>query len=150
MQISLGTDFALRTLMALSAGDKQLSVDWIASHYGISRNHLAKVAQRLQQEGYVIGTRGRAGGIALAMPAENINIGKVVREFETLTNFVQCNGPDGTCAITTACGLKPVFHKALEAFMAVLDQYSLADISANKFGIWRALTGEDMDMPIPA
>ncbi|MCH4152701.1 MAG: GntR family transcriptional regulator [Sphingobium sp.] len=30
-----------------------MSVDEIARSYGISRNHLAKVAQRLQSSGYV-------------------------------------------------------------------------------------------------
>jgi len=63
MQLSLHTDYALRILRALAASDEQLSVDWIARHYGISRNHLAKVAQGLQAEGYVVTFRGRGGGI---------------------------------------------------------------------------------------
>ena len=53
MQLSLQTDYALRTLMALATAQRQLSVDEIARRYDISRNHLAKVVQRLQAKGYV-------------------------------------------------------------------------------------------------
>ena len=47
MHLSLQTDFALRILMALAASERQMSVDEIATSYGISPNHLSKVAQRL-------------------------------------------------------------------------------------------------------
>ena len=62
MQLSLHTDYALRTLMTLASLDRQSSVEEIARRYGISRNHLAKVAQRLQAEGYIETFRGRGGG----------------------------------------------------------------------------------------
>ena len=48
MRLSLHSDYALRILMALGATGEQMSVDEIAGRYGVSRNHLAKVAQRLQ------------------------------------------------------------------------------------------------------
>ena len=63
MQLSLHSDYALRVLMALVSAERQLSVDEIARRYGISRNHLAKVAQRLQSEGFVTTLRGRGGGM---------------------------------------------------------------------------------------
>ena len=47
MQLNLRTDYALRMLMALAAKDDVVSIDWIAEHYGISRNHLAKVAREV-------------------------------------------------------------------------------------------------------
>ncbi|MBX9661695.1 Rrf2 family transcriptional regulator [Novosphingobium sp.] len=53
MHLSLQTDYGLRVLMLLASTDRQMSVDEIARSYGISRNHLAKVAQRLQSSGYV-------------------------------------------------------------------------------------------------
>lgn len=128
MQLSLQTDYALRILMALAASDEQLSVEWIASHYNISRNHLAKVAQGLQAEGFVTTYRGRSGGMRLAREAEAINVGEVVRRFENLSSFVSCMPGGNGCAINGACGLKPAVSGALSAFLDHLDGFTLAEI----------------------
>lgn len=132
MQLNLHTDYALRVLMALAASGEQLSVDWIAGHYGISRNHLAKVVQGLQAEGYVLTFRGRGGGIRLARPAGEINVGEVVRRFESLDSFVGCMGDGSGCAIDGTCGLKGALAGALRAFLEHLDDFTLADIVGRK------------------
>lgn len=128
MQLSLKTDYALRALMALASTDRLLSVDWIAERYGISRNHLAKVAQQLQSAGYVETVRGRGGGMTLARPPERINVGGLVREFERFEGFVACMGGETDCRIDGVCGLKPALAGGLEAFLSHLDNYTLGDI----------------------
>jgi Rrf2 family nitric oxide-sensitive transcriptional repressor len=128
MQLNLQTDYALRVLMALAAGDRQSSVDEIARQYGISRNHLAKVAQKLQSEGLVVTFRGRGGGMRLARPAEQIVVGDVVRRFENLDGFVACFPGGGGCAVNGLCALKPALGGALEAFLSHLDGYRLSDL----------------------
>ena len=128
MQLSLHSDYALRVLMALAAGERRLSVDDIARRYGISRNHLAKVAQRLQTEGFVTTYRGRGGGMRLAMPAEDIGVGDVVRRFENLDSFVGCFAGGGGCAVNGLCALKPALGGAVEAFLAHLDGFRLSDL----------------------
>lgn len=129
MQLSRKTDYALRMLMALAATDEVLSVDWMATHYDISRNHLAKVAQHLNAAGLVRTTRGRGGGMQLARPPEAINVGSVVREFERFEGFVACMGGEAQCTIDGVCGLKPALGGALEAFLRHLDRFTLADIA---------------------
>jgi Rrf2 family nitric oxide-sensitive transcriptional repressor len=128
MQLSLHSDYALRVLMALAAGNRQLSVDDIARRYGISRNHLAKVAQRLQAEGLIETFRGRGGGMRLARPAEDIVVGDVVRRFENLDSFVGCFPGGVGCAVSGLCALKPALGGALEAFLAHLDGYRVSDL----------------------
>jgi Rrf2 family nitric oxide-sensitive transcriptional repressor len=128
MQLSLHSDYALRVLMALAAGDRQLSVDDIARRYGISRNHLAKVVQRLQAEGLVETFRGRGGGMRLARPASEIVVGDVVRRFENLDSFIGCFPAGSGCAVSGLCGLKPALSGALEAFLAHLDAYRVSDL----------------------
>ena len=129
MQLNLQTDYALRLMMALAASKRQMSVDEIARGYGISRNHLAKVAQRLQALGYVTASRGRGGGIRLAVPPDQVNVGSVVRSFENLEGFVACMGrsPPG-CAVNGVCNLKHALAAALQVFLARLDGYTLADL----------------------
>lgn len=128
MQLSLHSDYALRVLMALAVGDRQLSVDDIARRYRISRNHLAKVAQRLQAEGFVETFRGRGGGMRLARPAEEIVVGDVIRRFENLDGFVGCFALGPSCAVDGLCALKPALRGAVEAFLTHLDGFRLSDL----------------------
>ena len=133
MHLSLQTDYALRILMALAASGQQMSVEEIARRYGISRNHLAKVAHRLQTLELVKATRGRGGGLMLAKPPEEINVGWVVRSIESLDSFVECmQASAGDCPVTGACGLQGALTRALVDFLRRLDKYQLSDLTPNR------------------
>ena len=139
MQLNLRTDYALRMLMALASKEELLSIDWLADHYDISRNHLAKVAQELVAAGYVESVRGRGGGLRLAQPPREINVGQVVRRLENFRGFVACMGGKEHCVIDGACGLKPALAGALEAFLTHLDQFDLSQITTSKSGLLERL-----------
>lgn len=135
MRLTLQTDYALRMLIYLAIHrGRPCRVTDVATEYGISRNHLLKVALKLGRLGYLTTTRGRTGGIALARPPEDIGLGKVVRHMEDGFALVECMHTDGGhCALAPACRLKGVMHKALQAFLAVFDEVTLADITENRF-----------------
>lgn len=118
--------------MALAACDRQLSVEDIARQYGISRNHLAKVSQRLQSQGFVETFRGRGGGMRLARSPEEIVVGDVVRRFENLSSFVACFSAGPGCVVSGLCALKPALSGALDAFLNHLDRYLLSDLVADR------------------
>jgi len=125
MRLTRHTDYAIRVLLYLGAQpEKVCSISEIARAYGISQNHLMKVAHNLGKAGYIEGVRGRSGGVRLAKPADQINVGDVVRRAEEGFELVEC----GTCVIAPACGLTGALDEALAAFMAVLDRYTLADL----------------------
>jgi Rrf2 family nitric oxide-sensitive transcriptional repressor len=133
MHLTLHTDYALRMLMylGLNAG-RRSTIEEIAGHYEISRNHLMKVALTLTQQGFVDSLRGRNGGLQLSRPATQISIGAVVRATEDSFTLVECfDRATNTCVIAAACQLKQPFAEAVRAFLAVLDRYTLADLLAN-------------------
>lgn len=133
MHLSLQTDYALRILMALGASGEQMSVEEISRRYNVSRNHLAKVAHRLQTLGVVKATRGRGGGLSLARSPDEINVGEVVRAMENLSNFVECmQASTNGCPVVGACGLQGALTKAVQDFLRRLDQYRLSDLTPNK------------------
>jgi Rrf2 family nitric oxide-sensitive transcriptional repressor len=99
-----------------------------------------KVVNELQHLGYLVTTRGRDGGFALAAPPHDIRIGEVVRRTEGTMTLVECfDRNTNTCPLTRACGLKGVLSEAFDAFLAVLDRYSLADLLAEPRWVARVM-----------
>ena len=130
MRLTVYTDYSLRVLMYLGIRpDRLCTIQEIASAYDISRNHLMKVAHQLGLAGYVETVRGRGGGLRLARPPAQIGIGAVVRACEEDFRLVECFDPErNRCVITPACRLTAMLAEALDAYLAVLDGYTLADL----------------------
>jgi Rrf2 family nitric oxide-sensitive transcriptional repressor len=80
--------------------------------------------QHLGASGDVLTLRGPHGGLRLARPATEIQIGAIVQGTEPDMTLVPC----AACVIQPACGLPSVLDKALAAFMAVLNQHTIADL----------------------
>lgn len=130
MRLTKFTDYALRVLiLAASRGDENVTIEEAARLYGISASHLKKVVRRLSREGFLKGTRGRAGGFRLAMPAAEINLGRVIRITEPDLALVECFLPGNACGISRACRLPPILNRALDAMLSVFEAHTLADIS---------------------
>jgi Rrf2 family nitric oxide-sensitive transcriptional repressor len=130
MTLNLFTDYSLRVLMYAALPEfERFSLDDVSSAYGISRDHVAKVVQRLVHAGYLTSQRGRGGGISLAKSATEIRIGDVVRETGGHSPFVECFDPGtNTCRLMGSCQLQGMLAKAVNAFQSVLDSYTLADL----------------------
>lgn len=140
MRLTRFTDYALRSLIFLGLrGEEGGRIREIAEHYGISEHHLTKVIQELARAGFVQTVRGRGGGLRLARPPEAIGVGAVVRALEEDLSLVECFAPGSRCVIRRSCGLKGVLGEALEAFLAVLDRYTLADLLGPEAQLRRAL-----------
>lgn len=140
MQITTHSDYALRLLiyLAIHPHNKPATVKDAAGCYGVSINHMAKVAQRLVQEKIVISQRGRGGGLQLAMPPESINIGALLRKTENF-KLLECFGEECNCPIESICILFSAMRKAQVAFLDVLDTYTLADVIKNKNRLQQSL-----------
>ncbi len=130
MQLTWFTDYGLRLLLFAAAHpDRRVTVAEVASAYQISRDHLMKVSQRLTQLEIILATRGRGGGVQLALDPANIRLGAVVRALEPDLSLVECFNPlTNTCRISTACRLKGALFRARRAFFDSLDEHTLADV----------------------
>jgi Rrf2 family nitric oxide-sensitive transcriptional repressor len=114
--------------VAVKQGDRATIAE-VAAAYGISKAHLTKVAHQLGLAGFVTTVRGKGGGLVLAKPATEIRLGDVVRHTEPDMALVPCFEPmHDFCPITPACGLRGALFEARQAFLAVLDRYSLDDL----------------------
>lgn len=130
MRLTTFTDYCLRALIfvALKNGEPT-TIDEIARHHRVNRNHLVKVVFRLGQLGYLHTSRGKGGGIRLADDPGKLNLGKLVRQTEGDIALVECfQKRDCLCVIEPACVLKGALRAALSAFYDVLDRYTLAEL----------------------
>jgi Rrf2 family nitric oxide-sensitive transcriptional repressor len=134
MRLTLHTDYALRMLIyAATRPDRACTVSDVAEAYGLSRNHLLKVAQTLREHDFIETVRGRSGGIRLKREPASIGIGALVRTIEEDLSLVECmQKRGGHCVISPCCELRNMFSEALAAWLAVLDKYTLADIVRNR------------------
>lgn len=131
MRLTSFTDYGLRMLMRMAgAPERAFSTAELAGEFGLSRNHLAKIMQRLAQAGVVETRRGSGGGAILAAPAETIRLGALIRLLEDGQPLVDCFDPHGMgCNLDGRCRLKARLRAAEKAFLDDLDRSSLADIA---------------------
>ena len=141
MGLTTHTDFALRTLMFLATKNQRTTAAQVAQLYGISSNHLAKVINQLSRLGYVRSIRGIGGGIELALPAEDIVLGKVIEAFEGNVHLLECVSTENVCAIQSFCKLKGVLAEAERVQLEYLNSVTLADVVPTR----RQLKGVDSD-----
>ncbi|MGH8778693.1 RrF2 family transcriptional regulator [Paraburkholderia sp.] len=134
MRLTDYTDYSLRVMLYLAVCGEGLStIQDISDAYGISRNHLMKIVQRLGDLGWVDTVRGRNGGLRLAGRSRSLTVGQVVRATENDFALVGCFSGESathrTCAIQAECQLQHVFGAARDAFMAELDRHTIEEVA---------------------
>jgi len=128
MRLTTFSDYSFRVLIYLGSAPGGLAtIGEISTAYGISGNHLMKVVHRLGQLGYIETVRGKGGGMRLARPPAEVNVGAVLRATEDGFDLVECMD-GGDCRITRACVLRHALTEARGAFLRVLDGYTLAQL----------------------
>jgi Rrf2 family nitric oxide-sensitive transcriptional repressor len=131
MRLTLHTDYALRVLVHVGLRDGTLvTINEIAECYGISKNHLTKVVHQLGRAGYLETVRGKYGGVRLLKQPEDVLLGEFVRQTEEDFALVRCLRSEGdeACLLTGQCLAKHAMADGLDAFFAVLNRYTLADM----------------------
>jgi Rrf2 family nitric oxide-sensitive transcriptional repressor len=129
VRLSLFTDYSLRVLMYAALKEEYFQLDEVTAAYRISRNHLAKVVNKLAQAGFLETRRGRGGGICLAVTAQDVRLGALIRMSENEPAILECFDPvTNTCPIVSACKLKGVLAEAMNAFYDSLDRYTLENL----------------------
>lgn len=134
MKLTGYTNYALRALqLAALRAPALVRIDDVVKVHGLARPHVVKIVHELGRAGLLETLRGRGGGFRLGRPAEQIRVGEVVRLTEGSLAVVECFDPEtNSCPLLGICRLSAALHQATEAFMAVLDGLTVADIAANR------------------
>jgi Rrf2 family transcriptional regulator, nitric oxide-sensitive transcriptional repressor len=152
MRLTDYTDYSLRVMLYLAVREEGLAtIQDISDAYGISKNHLMKVVQRLGELGWVETVRGRNGGLRLFEHSGSLTVGEVVRATESDFALVGCfpveGGSHRDCVIQSQCRLKGVLEVARHAFLSELDRHTIGEL-AEPAGPLAALLGMRQVIPI--
>ena len=78
------------------------------------------------QRKWIITTRGKGGGLALANTPDSYRLGDLIRELEDCDRLIDCVKP--SCPLNQGCQLSAALAQAQAQFFATLNQYTLADM----------------------
>lgn len=122
MRISKTTHGAIKLLTFVArTNDGLVKIGPMAESLDIPEQNAFKIVHLLSRAGFLSAVRGRRGGVRLARPATEIRIGEVVMAIERMTL-------DGDGHTPEPRRIEGLFDDALDAFVAVLNQNTLADL----------------------
>ena len=139
MQISKRGEYGLRAMIQLAHLDPEgnlpvMQINEIASLEKIPVKFLEQILLTLKNSGLLQSKRGAAGGYYLARPASQIMLGQIVRILDGPLAPIRCVSQMAYeacgCPDEKSCGLRMVMGDVRNAIAGILDNTSLADVSA--------------------
>ncbi len=130
MRLTSFSDFSMRVLMVAAARTPLLTtVSDVAASFELSEAHVVKCVHQLGRWGFLETVRGNGGGFRLAKTPETIRLGDVLRHTEENFFLVECfNEETSTCRMAGHCKLQTKLGAALAAFLAALEDITLAEV----------------------
>ena len=136
MRLTQHTNYAIRMLMYCNSKQGVATISEISQFYGISEKFLGKILGSLTRHGFVATTRGRGGGIRLAIPADQILLGDLICRIEAHFELAECFRPgESACPLVNSCGFRTALKRALQGFFDILNEYTLADLTKKQHNI---------------
>ncbi len=130
MQVSRKVDYAMRALVQLSRHDQRQRIADLAVLVAVPRPFLAKVMRELVASGLVTSQPGPQGGYSLAREPHQITFRDLVEAVDGPMEIVPCQAEgDESCALRDCCTQIPVWDRIRADMLAVLEDYSLAQVT---------------------
>jgi Rrf2 family protein len=151
MKLSTQEEYGLRCLLQLARAESgTLTIPELGRREGISSANVAKIMRILRKAGFVISSRGQAGGYVLARAPEEIVVGEVLasvggRMFDS--TFCQRHaGVEVSCTHLGDCSIRPVLRHVQEAIDQVLGRLTLRSLlrSEREVADWTGARGRSL------
>ncbi len=137
MKLSKRGEYGLRAMIDLAAWDHEstvVQIKEIAERQQIPSKFLEQILLNLKNAGLLHSKMGVGGGYYLARPADEITLGHIVRVLDGPLAPIRCVSqmayePCG-CPDEETCGLRMVMQDVRNVISDILDQTTLADVTA--------------------
>ena len=136
MRVSAGVDYAVRAAVVLASQptDRWTKGEAIAAGQGVSFRYCEQLLADLRRAGLVVSQRGAEGGYRLARPAGEISVADVIRAIDGPLGDVHGVAPEDVDYPEPATHVRDVWVATRSALRTLLEQVSLADVTAGRFG----------------
>ena len=136
MRLSRRSEYGLRALVDLvrHEDDGPIALGALAQRNNLPPKFLEQIMATLKHGGVVRTTLGAHGGYAMAIGAETVSVGRVVRLLDgalaplpcvSLRYYAKCSCPD-----ESTCPLRSVMIDVRDAMLEILDEETLAQLAA--------------------
>jgi len=136
MKVSKRCQYALRALVdmgiAQALGCPLVRIGDLAQKENLPVHFLEQIFLQLKEAGYIESKRGKQGGYFLAMPAEEIKFGEVMRLLDGSLAPIPCVSRSAyepcSCPDEAYCGVHLLMSEVHRAVTEIFDRVTLADI----------------------
>ena len=125
--ISEAASIAIHVMVIIAKSKKNnTNVKTLSELTGASKNHIAKVMQRLVKNNYVISTRGSSGGFVLGKPAHEISMLNIYELIEGEMALHDCPFENQVCPMDK-CLMNGIVHKVTNELHDYFASQKLSD-----------------------
>ncbi len=132
MKLSTKGRYGLRAIIDLAANSETeaVSISSIAARQSLSEGYLEQLMAKLKKSGLIKSIRGAQGGYMLAMPAQDISVGDILRSLEGELSPVQCPAleAENACSEADCCVTKYVWRRIRDSINDAVDEIKLSDL----------------------
>lgn len=134
MQLTRAADYAVRVMVHLATlpANGRTLLPELAVATGAPESFLSKVLQSLCKAGLVSSRRGQAGGFELVERGRLASMREVIEAIDGPIYLNVCLLSGKTCSRKSWCPSHPVWNKAQEAMLNVLNETMIADLAASQ------------------
>ena len=132
MQLTRAADYGVRAMVHLATlpEHERALLPALARATGAPPSFLSKVLQRLCAAGYVASWRGKSGGFEILPGGREVSLRMLIEAIDGSVHLNSCLAPGPTCDRKPFCPVHPVWARAQEAMIAVLESSTVAQLAA--------------------
>jgi Rrf2 family protein len=135
MQLTRSADYAVRAMLDIAdqteSDEGRARTHMVAQRQDIPPALLAKLVPLLVRAGLLDSQRGARGGLSLARPTTEISMLEIVEAIEGPIAVNRCTATPLQCDRIDRCAIHPVWQKAQDYLVDLLQTTTLADLKAN-------------------
>jgi Rrf2 family protein len=132
MKVSAKEQHGLRAMAELAEhyGQGPVPLGEIADALGVSLDYLEQVVPSMRDAGLLHSTRGAHGGYQLALPPDQITVGRVLEALDGDILPIRCLGAEqaATCDRSPTCAARAVWATVHRRVVETLNGMTLADL----------------------
>lgn len=130
VSISEAASIAIHVMVLIARSENtNMNVNKLADVTGASKNHIAKVMQRLVRFNFVKSTRGPSGGFVLSKKPETISLLNIYEAIEGEMTLDSCPFDNQICPFNK-CLMNGIVHKMTNELRTFFSSQKLSDLVA--------------------